>query len=81
MSLYLMSSASQWTDEIDGGTSFILNKIGNFTPSEGNFHDYNHKIIFMYIVKNRQGQYKYKMGINFYRLPANTDLYLPTLTP
>ena len=30
----------------------------------------------MYIVKNRQGQYKYKMGINFYRLPANTDYTL-----
>ena len=55
---YLMSSGSQWTDEIDGGVSFILNKIGNLSPSEGNFHDYNHKVIFMYIVKNRQGQYK-----------------------
>ena len=73
---YLMSSGSLWTDEIDGGISFILNKIGNLSPSEGNFHDYNHKVIFMYIVKNRQGQYKYKMGINFYRLPANTDYTL-----
>ena len=73
---YLMSSGSQWTDEIDGGTSFFISKIGNLSPSEGNFHDYNHKVIFMGIIKNRQGQYKYKMGINFYRLPANTDYTL-----
>ena len=32
--------------------------------------------MFMNIIKNRQGQYKYKMGINFYRLPANTDYTL-----
>ena len=30
----------------------------------------------MNIFKNRQGQYKYKMGINFYRLTANTDYTL-----
>ena len=30
----------------------------------------------MTIVKNRQGQYKYKMGINFYRLTANADYTL-----
>ena len=30
----------------------------------------------MNIIKNRQGQYKYKMGINFYRLTANADYTL-----
>ena len=73
---FLMSSGSQWTDEIDGGTSFLLNKIDNLPPNKGNFHDYNHKVIYMYIIKNRQNKYKYKMGINFYRLPANTDYTL-----
>ena len=73
---YLMSSGSQWTDEIDSGFSFVIRKIEDLPPSEGNFHDYNHKVIYMYIIKNRQGQYKYKMGINFYRLPANTDYTL-----
>ena len=73
---YLMSSGSQWTDEIDGGTSFLLNKIDDLPPNKGNFHDYNHKVIYMYIIKNRQNKYKYKMGINFYRLPANTDYTL-----
>ena len=73
---YLMSSSLQWTDEIDGGLSFNIDKIGDLSPSEGNFHDYNHKVLFMTIIKNRQGQYKYKMGINFYRLPANTNYTL-----
>ena len=72
---YLMSSGSQWTDEIDSGNSFILNRIDDLPPNKGNFHDYNHKVIYMYIVKNKQ-QYKYKMGINFYRIPANTDYTL-----
>ena len=40
------------------------------------FHDYNHKVIYVNIIKNRQRQYKYKMGINFYRLPANIDYTL-----
>ena len=73
---YLMSSGSQWTDEIDSGFSFLINKIDVLPPNKGNFHDYNHKVIFMNIIRNRQGQYKYKMGINFYRLPANTDYTL-----
>ena len=73
---YLMSSSNQWTDEIDGGNSFNITKIDNLLPSQGNFHDYNHKVLYMAIIKNRQGAYKYKMGINFYRLPANTDYTL-----
>ena len=73
---YLMSSAVQWTDEIDSGTSFFINKIEDLPPSKGNFHDYNHKVIYMYIIKNRQGKYTYKMGINFYRLTANADFTL-----
>ena len=73
---YLMSSAAQWTDEIDGGGSFNIRSIGDLSPSKGNFHDYNHKVLFMAINKNSQGGYKYKMGINFYRLTANTDYTL-----
>ena len=73
---YLMSSAAQWTDEIDGGGSFSIRSIGDLSPSKGNFHDYNHKVIFIGINKNSQGGYKYKMGINFYRLSANADYTL-----
>ena len=73
---YLMSSAAQWTDEIDTGTSFIITRIGDLSPSKGNFHNYNHKVIFVTINKSSQGGYKYKMGINFYRLTANADYTL-----
>ena len=73
---YLMSSGSQWTDEIDSGTSFSIDKIDDLPPNQGNFHDYNHKVIYMSIFKNSQSNYKYKMGINFYQLTANTDYTL-----
>ena len=73
---YLMSDPSQWTDEITTGTSFNMKKIEDLPPSKGNFHDYNHKVIYMEIVKNSQGGYKYKMGINFYRLARNYEYTL-----
>ena len=73
---YLMSSGSQWTDEIDSGTSFFVSRIGDLSPSKGNFHDYNHKVIFITINKNSQGGCKYKMEIIFYRLTANADYTL-----
>ena len=71
-----MTSSNQWTDEIDGGNSFNITKIDNLTPSQGNFHDYNHKVLYTTIIKNSQGGYKYKMGIYFYRLTANADYTL-----
>ena len=73
---FLMSSGSQWTDEMDGGVSFGIRSIGDLAPNKGNFHDYNHKVIYMSIIKNSQGKYIYKMGINFFRLSANTDYTL-----
>ena len=73
---YLMSSGSQWTDEIDVGASLLIKSIRDLPPNKGNFHDYNHKVIYMSIIKNSQGKYIYKMGINFYRLTANTDYTL-----
>ena len=75
---YLMSSGAQWTDEIDRGVSFVITKIGDLAPNKGNFHDYNHKVIYVTISKYGfiSHKYKYKMGINFYRLTANTDYTL-----
>ena len=73
---YLMTSSNQWTDEIDGGTSFNITRIGDLPPNKGNFRDCNHKVLFMTIFKNSQGGCKYKMGINFYRLTANADYTL-----
>ena len=55
---YLMSSASQWTDEIDTRTSFVIKSIGDLGPKNGNFHDYNLKVIKMGINKDSQGGYK-----------------------
>ena len=73
---YLMSSAAQWTDEIDGGNSFNITKIDDLPPSKGNFHDYNHKVLYMSIYKRTRYGFKFKMGMNFYRLPINTDYTL-----
>ena len=73
---FLMSNASQRTDEIDTGTSFVIDKIADLPPSKGNFHTYNHKVIYVKINKNSQGGYKYKMAVNFYRLTANVDYTL-----
>ena len=73
---YLMASPNEWTDEIDGGNSFNITKTGDLAPKKGNFHDYNHKVLYMTIIKNSQGGYKYKMGIIFYRLTANVDYTL-----
>ena len=58
---YLMSSGSQWTDETDIITSFSIDKIDELPPNKGNFHDYNHKVIYTTILKNLQGDYKYKI--------------------
>ena len=73
---YLMSSGAQWSDETDGGNSFFVSRIGDLSPSKGNSHNYNHKVIFLTINKSSQSGYKYKMGINFYRLTANADYTL-----
>ena len=73
---YLMSSPTQWTDEIDTRTSFIPRKIADLSQSKGNFHDYNHKVLYTNILKNFQGGYKYKMGFNFYRLKGGADYTL-----
>ena len=73
---FLMSSTNQWTDEIDNRTSFIPKKIANLSTKKGNFHDYNHKVLYTAILKNFQGGYKYKMGLNFFRLTGGADYTL-----
>ena len=46
------------------------------SKTKGNFHDYNHKVLYTSILKNFQGGYKYKMGLNFYRLVGGADYTL-----
>ena len=73
---YLMSSPSQWTDEIDNRISFYPRKIADLSTKRGNFHNYNHKVLYTNIFKNFQGGYKFKMGLNFYRLAGGADYTL-----
>lgn len=65
-----MANNLQWTDEIHGGNSFNITKIDNLPPTKGNFHTYNHKVLYLTIMKNSQNTYKYEMGINLYTLEA-----------
>ena len=73
---FLMSSPTQWSDEIDNRTSFIPKKITYLPTFKGNFHEYNTRVLYMNILKNFQGGYKYKMGLNFYRLVGGADYTL-----
>ena len=50
----LMSNVLQWPDLIDGGNSFNMTKIPDLSPSQGNFHTYNHKAIYTTIIKNKR---------------------------
>ena len=67
---YIMESAAQWTDEITTRTSFVIKKIGDLSPNSGNFHTYNHRAVFLGLKKYSAG-YKFKFGLNFFRLPAS----------
>ena len=53
-----------------------MTKIAHLPPTSGNFHTYNHKVIYTSIIKNSQGSYKYKRGINLFTLTENTDYTL-----
>ena len=68
-----MSNVSQWTDLIDGGNSFNIANITGLSSSQGNFHSYNHKVIYTTIIKTSEGGYKYKMEIQCYSLLLNVD--------
>ena len=73
---FLMTSPTQWTDEIDNRTSFIPKKIADLSTLKGNFHEYNTKVLYTTILKNFQGGYKYKIGLNFFRLVGGADYTL-----
>ena len=56
--------------------SFNITKIDNLMPQEGNYHQYNHKVLFTTIIKDQQGGYSYKMEINCYQLNKDKDYTL-----
>ena len=71
---YLMTDKLGWTDlQAD---SFDITKIDNLMPQEGNYHQYNHKILFTTIIKDQQRGYSYKMGISCYQLYKDKDYTL-----
>ena len=70
----LMTYRSAWTDlQAD---SFDITKIDNLMPQDGNYHQYNHKVLYTTIIKDQQGGYSYKMGINCYQLDKDKDYTL-----
>ena len=71
---FLMTNKLEWTDLQPD--SFQITKIDNLMPQEGNYHRYNHKVLFTTIIKDQQGGYSYKMGINCYTLDRNKDYTL-----
>ena len=63
---YLMTNRLAWTDlQAD---SFDITKIDNLMPQDGNYHQYNHKVLYTTIIKDQQGGY----SDTFYSL----DLYV-----
>ena len=71
---YLMTNRLAWTDlEPNNIDSFDITKIDNLMPQDGNYHQYNHKVLYTTIIKDQQGGYSYKMGINCYQLDKDKD--------
>ena len=52
---YLMANKLEWTDLLED--SFSISKIDNLYPHEGNYHQYNHNVLFIAIRKNKKGGY------------------------
>ena len=74
---YLMTNRLAWTDlEPNNIDSFNITKIDNLMPQDGNYHQYNHKVLYTTIMKDQQGGYSYKMGINCYQLDKDKDYTL-----
>ena len=74
---YLMTNRLAWTDlEPNNIDSFDITKIDNLMPQDGNYHQYNHKVLYTTIIKDKQGGYSYKMGINCYQLDKDKDYTL-----
>ena len=48
---YLMTNKLEWTDLQPD--SFDITKIDNLMPQEGNYHQYNHKVLFTTIIKDQ----------------------------
>ena len=74
---YLMTNILAWADlEPNNIDSFDITEIDNLMPQDSNYHQYNHKVLYTTIVKDKQGGYSYGMGINCYQLNKDKDYTL-----
>ena len=64
---------NKWTEEAGALDTFDITKVGDLQPHEGNYHTYNHKVLFLTIKKNVQGGYNWEMGLKMFTLDANKD--------
>ena len=69
-----MTDKLRWTDL--QAESFDITKIDNLMLQEGNYHQYNHKVLFTTIIKDEKGGYSYKIVINRYQLDRDKDYTL-----
>ena len=49
-----MSNAAQWTDEV--GNSFVITKIADLTPNQGNFRTYNEAPLGVFGIRDIRGK-------------------------
>ena len=72
-----MTNRLAWADlEPNNIDSFDITKIDNLMPQDGNYHQYNHKVLYTTIIRDKQGGYSYGMGINCYQLNKDKDYTL-----
>ena len=64
-------ATNQWSEEDGGDDNFDIVKLDDLLPNQGNFHTYNHKVLYLKIKKNSQGGYSWEMGLNVFRLVTN----------
>lgn len=75
---YLMSNVLEWTELTPLGYSFDMPKTDILSAKNDNFHSYNKKVIYTTLIKNTQGGYSYKMGIQCHRLQRNINYTMCT---
>ena len=68
---YLMANKLERSDLL--GDGFSISKIDNLYPDEGNYHQYNHKVLFTTIRKNQKGGYTYEIEIQCCPLDKDKD--------
>lgn len=64
-----MQNTLEWSDVTSGRNSFNMTKIADLPPEQG-------KVIYTTMIKNSQGGYKYKFGIQCFKLAKDVDYTL-----